>query len=289
MTVDFSSARIRPAGPPGAQTTPAVAGISQRPDTPTSYIDYLTDRAMREAEAAAQKSAASFMKEILAPVEANDRSFAERLYTIGANARAVTKSEAAYREYVARRFYEEIASHSDLAGNLNAIAFEYLARLDRIAKQAMLDSGRDVTGIQPVTLTLSDFDGMFRSEIRACVDQTASNMQSQARQGAAVQAVSFGIGLLMPTTFIADLAIGTGIDVAGNSFRDPEGQVAIDAHHAAEKLAEHICFGTDQKSGLHDALLVVARYQNAQLKKTLAAKMDESGAADIKAVFGNGP
>jgi hypothetical protein len=226
------------------------------------------------------------MKEMMAPVEANDHSFAEKLYSIGANARAISKSESEYRDYVTKRFYEELTRSTDIQKNLDAIAFEYLNRLDRIAQQISIESGLDVTNLPPVTLTITEFDRLLRAEVRKAVGQASSTMQHQSRQGAIIQTVSFGIGLLMPTTFVVDLAIGLGIDTAADSFRDPVGQVAIDSHRAAEQLAERICFGTDQHQGLYAALLDIAHYQNGQLRETLRQSEAMSTPESMDAVFG---
>jgi len=269
----------------------ATKSLSLSTPTPTihasgTHLDYLAERALREAEAAAQRAAMSFMKEIMAPVEANDRSFAEELYSIGANAKAISKSEPEYRDYVAKRFYEELTRSTDIQKNLDAIAFEYLDRLDRIAKQIAIESGLDVTNLPTVTLTITDFDKLLRADIRESVGQTSSTMQQQARQGAVIQTVSFGIGLLMPTKFVIDLAIGMGIDTAADSFRDPVGQVAIDSHRAAEQLAERICFGADQHQGLYAALLDIAHYQNSQLREILRHGEALSEPESMDAVFG---
>ena len=229
----------------------------------------------------------SFMKEMMAPLEANDHSFAEKLYSIGANAKAVTKNESEYRDYVSKRFYEELTRGTDIQASLDAIAYEYLNRLDRIAQQISIESGLDVANVPPVTLTITDFDKILREEIRESVGQTTSTMQHQSRQGMAIQSVSFGIGLLMPTAFLVDLAIGMGIDTAANSFRDPVGAVAIDSHREAEQLAQRICFGTNQHQGLYAALLDIAHYQNGQLCETLRHSDAISEPVSLNAVFGD--
>ena len=112
-------------------------------------------------------------------------------------------------------------------------------------------------------------------------------MQKQARQGAAIQTVSFGIGLLMPTWFVVDLAIGLGIDTVADSFRDPVAQVAIDSHQAAEQLAERICFGTDQQQGLYAAFLDIASYQDRQLREILSTSIEASAPESLDAIFGD--
>lgn len=268
-------------------TNPLALGvITQTVRAGTTHLDFLAERALREAEAAAQRAAMSFMKEMMAPVEANDHSFAEELYSIGANAKAISKDENEYRDYVAKRFYEELTRSTDIQKNLDAIAFEYLNRLDLIAKQIAIESGLDVTNLPTVTLTIRDFDKLLRADIRESVGHTSSTMQHQARQGAVIQTVSFGIGLLMPTTFVVDLAIGLGIDTAADSFRDPVGQVAIDSHRAAEQLAERICFGSDQHQGLYAALLDIAHYQNRQLREILQQSEAISEPESMDAVFG---
>ena len=268
------------------RTTLAVGISTQAYRTSGSHVDYLVERALREAEAAAQRAAMSFMKEMMAPLEANDRSFAEALYSIGANAKAISKNESDYRDYVAKRFYDELTRGTDIQKNLDAIAFEYLNRLDRIAQQIAIESGLDITNLPTVTLTISDFDKILRSDIRDSVGQASSTMQHQARQGAVIQSVSFGIGLLMPTTFIIDLAIGMGIDTVADSFRDPVGQVAIDSHRAAEQLAERTCFGADHDKGLYAALLDIAHYQNIQLREILNHSESMNTPEKVEAVFG---
>ena len=254
-----------------------------------AYIDSITRRALREAEAAAQRASRSFRKEMMAPLESNDRSFAEKLYSIVANAKAISKNESEYRDYVSKRFYEELTNGMDIQKNLDAVAFEYLNRLDRIANQTLLDSGLDVTNMPPVTLTIKDFDNLLRAEIRESVGQTTSTMQLRSRQGMAVQTVSLGIGLLMPTTFLVDLAIGIGIDTTANTFRDPVGDVAIDAHKAAEQLADRICFGSEQHQGLYAALLDIAQYQNNQLHAALSQSDATSKPENLDAVFFDKP
>jgi hypothetical protein len=277
---------------PKIDLVPKDPSVSQLPITakqPTqtnaTYIDYLLDRALREAEAAALRAAQSFRKEMMAPVQANDRSFAEKLYTIGANAKVFCKTEVAYRAYVAERFYEELKRNTDLQKNLDAVAFEYLDRLGRIAQQVAIESGRDVANLPVTTLTINDFDKVLRADISDSIVETASEIQKQTMIGTTVQAVSFGIGLLMPTPLLVDLAIGAGIEAVSNSFRDPEGQVAIEAHRAVEGLADRICFGTDQHQGLYSALLDIAHYQNEQLRETLTNSDSISGAESLGDFF----
>lgn len=266
----LSLAPISPQNGAAHAKSPRSLGVStQAARCVTTHLDYLAERALREAEAAAQRAAMSFMKEILAPVEANDLSFAEKLYSIGAKARAISKNESEYRDYVSERFYEELTRNTNIQENLDAIAFEYLIRLDRIANQIAIESGLDVTNLPTVTFTVTDFDKLLRSDISESVAQTSSTMQHQARQGAVIGAVSIGIGLLMPTKFIVDVAIGEAIDQVADSFRDPVGQVAIDSHRAIDELAERICFGTEQHQGLYAALLDIAHYQNIQLRDIL--------------------
>jgi len=272
-------------------TKTASLGIpTQGPQTKRDdFIDILAKRALREAEAAALRASNGFRKEMMAPLKANDRSFAEKLYSIGANAKAISKNESEYRKYVAERFYEELARGVDIQKNLDAVTFEYLNRLDRIANQTIIKSGLDVTNMPTVTLTIKDFDNLLRAEIRESVGQTSSNMQRNARQGMAIQSVSLGIGLLMPTTFLVDLTIGLGLDTTANSFRDPLIDVKIDAHNAAEQLADRICFGTEQKQGLYAALLDIANYQNHQLKRALRQSESISEPESLNAVFSDNP
>ena len=277
--------------------TPAVAtqGLSMsaliRP-TRTTYLNYLLDRASREAQAAAQRAASDFMKEMMAPVEANDCSFADRLYTIWANAMAVTKNESEYRDYVAQRFHEELTRSTDIRKNLDAIAFEYLTRLDRISQQTAIESGLDVTSLPAATLTITDFDKTLRADVNESVGPIAASMRSQSRQGTAIQAASFvGAAILMPKTgdwradLLVDLAISEAITKISDMYRDPVGQVAIDVHRAAENLAKRICFGTDQHQGLYGALLDIAQYKNAQLRETLMHSESISEPARLNEVF----
>lgn len=245
------------------------AGIQKQVHTDATYIDYLVDRALREAEAAALRATESFRKEMMAPVVANDRSFAERLYSIGANAEALRKNEAEYRTYVAERFYNELTKNNNIQANLDVIAFEYLNRLERIAQQTAIESGLDVTNLPTVKFTIRDFDKLLRSDLRESIGPTASEMRYRSLEGTGIQLVSFGVGFLMPTMWVVDLAIGAGIDTTANMFRDPKGDVEIKAHNAVEILADRICFGTDQHQGLYVALLDLAHYHNEQLRETL--------------------
>ena len=254
--------------------------------TDNTYIDYLAERALREAESAALKSTRSFMKEMMSPVEGNDNSFAEKLYSIGANARSLFKSESDYRDYVSKRFLEEITQNIDIKKNLDAVAFEYTDRLKRIAQIVAIESGLDVTNLPSITnITFKGLDGVLCKESWESTAQLSSTIQDQSKQGTDVQIVLCEIGLLMPTTLIVDLAIGLGFDTVANSFRDPVGKVAIDSHQASEALAERICFGSNQYQGIYSYLLDIAHDQNSQLRDALRESEACSSEKDINTFF----
>ena len=242
------------------------------PDGPaSSHIDYLVNRALREADVAALRAATSIRRELLTPLERNDRSFAEKLYTLGANARALSFDEESYREYVAARYEKELwPVIAQTQSDLEAVVYEYLFTLDRIAQATALESGLDVEALPEVSFDGTQYTNMLRAELRHYVDRTASVMRSESRQGAAYQLTSFGLGLVMPTPLPVDLAIGAALDGVVEGFRDPVGAVAIEAHLGAEKFADRVCFGSEERpDGVRVALFEIARFQNAHLRTVL--------------------
>jgi len=267
------------------------------PSSNKDYIAMLTQRALREAEAAAQRASKSFRKEMVAPLETNDRSFAEKLYTIGANARAISKNEAEYRDYVAKRFHEELTSCTDIRKNLDAVAFEFLTRLDRIGQQIAIESGLDITNLPNTTITIKDFDNILKSNIKESVSTTTQEIQSQSKTGAAIQggtiAVTYPITVALTknhqVALVIDLAISEAVSKVSEMYRDPIGGVAIEAHRAAEQLADRICFGTEQEEGLYEALLKIAHYHNRQLHAILRQSNATSEQESLDAVFSDKP
>ena len=101
------------------------ASFPALPTIPTgrTLADCLMERAQLEIEAAAQRAAMAFMQALTATVREDNRSIAEELYSVGANARAIYKSDADYRTFVADRFYEELSQRTDLQDSLNAAVF----------------------------------------------------------------------------------------------------------------------------------------------------------------------
>jgi len=274
------------AGHPAGALEPLLAMAS--PAVDSALVDYLADRALREAEAAAQRAALQLMQAITQPLQNDGEAFAEALYSIGANAKSLYQNETDYRNYVAGRFKEELEQRSELQDTLDAILFEYTHRLDRIANQIAIESGLDVPTLPTVTLDFNDFEQFVNQDIRATIAGTADSIEKQTRQGATIEVVSIGIGLLMPTPLLLDLAIGLAIGAAADTFRDPVGQVQMDAQHSAELLAERICFGTSEQDGLYGVLLGIAACQSRQLRETLMQAKPFSNDLGLELVFGGG-
>ena len=262
------------------------------PTIPTgqTHLDYLEERALAEAEAAAQRAALGFIKELITPVRDDSRSFAEELYSIGANAKAIYKSESDYSDYVSDLFYEELSKRVDVQENLNAVVYEYLDRLERIGQQVAIESGLDVGELPPVALTVNEFQGRLRQEIGEAVANTSDTMKEKSREGASLltgtTGVSIGLGMLIPIPVIDDLIIFAVADGVIGLFRDPVGDVALAANQSAELLAERICFGTDQRSGLYAALLEVAQSYNRRLRVVLEQSYGEADPESLAAMFG---
>ncbi|HAS83240.1 MAG TPA: hypothetical protein DCS43_11360 [Verrucomicrobia bacterium] len=268
------------------------ATVSTNVPTLSPATEYLLDRALREAEASAQRAAHRFMQDMLKPIRVDGSNFAESLYSIGSTAQAVAKSETAYREYVARRFQEELAKRMDIRESLEASIFEFSHRLERIATQVVIESGLDVKDLPTVRLEMGNFENILSEDLKASLGELTQGIQQQAREGATIETLSIGISLFLPTPFFIDVAIGQAVSELAEMFRDPEGHVEIVAHRAAEQLADRICFGTDRHGGLYAGLLDVAHFQNRQLRKLLitAEPVDNVDSVDdeknLDTVFG---
>lgn len=279
-----------PVGSDSSRDANPSASFPALPTIPTdrTLADCLMERAQLEIEAAAQRAAMAFMQALTATVREDNRSFAEELYSVGANARAIYKSDEDYRAFVAHRFYEELSRRTDLQDNLNAAVFEYLNRLERVGQQVAIESGLNVEVLPPVALTVNEFQGRLRQEIGEAVANTSDTMQEKSREGAslltATTVASIGLGMLIPIPVIDDLIIFAVVDGVIGLFRDPVGDVAIAANQSAEQLAERICFGTDQRSGFYAALLDVGQGYNRRLRAVLELAAAEPDEADPAAV-----
>jgi hypothetical protein len=250
--------------------------ITEDPPAQVGHLEILLDRALREAEVAAQESMFHLMEELLDPVRGNGSSFAERLGGLSTSTKAVFEDEEAFREHVAQRFYDELMKDAQLEENLEAIIAEFLYELERISQRVALESGLDVPEWPEVTLSGDDFVGILREEIHQTIGGTSSLMQAQARQRAAIGLVSCGVGLVMPTPLLIDLAIGyvldAAIQAAVDAFQDPDGALAIEVQRSANELAQRICFGSAEHVGFYAVLLDFARFHNDRLSRLMASR-----------------
>ena len=261
------------------QTGPAARTATVLRAACAGPLDYLAERALRESEAAAQRAATSLQQAMIAPIRDDSLSFADEIYSVGANAKALYKSGTEYRRYVAERYSEEYFRRTDVQDVLGAIVVEYLDCLERIAQQTAIESGLDVEELPRVALSVDDFPDMLRAEIRESVGGMADTMRRQSRKGTFIEAGSILLGFLATPYWLVDLAIGQGISGVGATFRDPVGDVAIDAHRSAAQLADRICFGTDRREGFYAVLLQVARNHNRRLR----AELDQAGSETAEA------
>lgn len=238
-----------------------------------SYSELLLERALRESQNEAKKAAKSLMREMLAPLQADEDSFAEKLYNITSAAKGLGGNDEEYRAYVANRFAKEILADGVLQENLNAIAQEYLYALQRISSQVVIESGRDVSSFPEVSITNLDFEKIICDDAANSMDTIATAMVHETRVGAAVNVVSIGAGVacnfLVPVPFVVDFAVGVAVDFVVGGFRDSTGNIAIGAISSAEQLTEFVCFGTEEHMGFYQSLLRMSQFHNDQLRALL--------------------
>lgn len=259
--------KINLAGPNSGNKAPRPAPVPANATAP--YSEILLDRALREARNEAKQAAQSLLREMLAPVQADERSFAEKLYNINSSAKALATSEDKYREYVSARFADEILGNGNLEDNMVAIATEYLYALQRISNHVVIESGADVSDIPDVPFIFKDFEKLVKDSSKQSAGMTAKCMAHESRTSAAVNTIAIGVGIVCPATLIVDLAVGASFDSLINHFRDSTGNIAISAWASAEALATAVCLGDGAHAGFYGYLLEIAQFHNDQLRGLL--------------------
>lgn len=234
------------------------------------FLHDLLESALWESEAAATRAAKELRAALLEKIEEDSGAFLEKLYNLSTTKKELTASKEKHRTFVADKMFAELNANQELNERLAAISFQFLHDLERIAQEVAIQSGLDVEELPAITLSIDDFDGMLRDDLRLSSEQFASSARSEGRTSVAIGTVSMGVSLFLPTKFLVDLTIGFAVDSAIEQYRDANTRLEAKLNHSLEELADRICFGDVDRPGLYAAFLDVAYYHNNYMTQLIA-------------------
>lgn len=239
-----------------------------------TYLHDLLDRALWEAEGVAAKAARAARNAMLEQSEMQDRSFLETVYELTSAREKIAKGKEAHKRLLVDALSEELNQNDGITEYIEAVIFQYLHDLHRIEQEVFIRSGVDVKSFPEMSLTVEDFESFIREGLHGVMGGFSESLQRESRVRTAIQtssvAISVGVGFFFPTPFLLDLSVGLAAEHAIDRYRDANVRLEADLNRAMELLADHICFGTEEKPGLYAAFLDLAYYHNRQMSVAIS-------------------